>query len=241
MIGVADAEDPGFEDGSFAKLARAAGHEAAAGDRPVVCVQGLGFVGSAMAIAVGDARYPDGAPRFNVAGLDLPTPDGLDKIEAINAGRLAVAASDDALRIALAAANARGNLIATTDERAYKLASVTLVDLPLDVLNADGRPAVRLDGLRAAIRTLGCRMPPGSLVIVETTVPPGTTEKVVAPEIARALARAGSGARRDPRGVLVRARDAGRGLPGLDRAVSAQLRRGTPGRPRTPARRSSPP
>ena len=191
MISVAHAEDPGFEDGSFAKLARAAGHEAAVGDRPVVCVQGLGFVGSAMAIAVGDARYPDGAPRFNVAGLDLPTPDGLGKIEAMNAGRLAVAASDDALRIALAAASARGNLIATTDERAYQLASVTLVDLPLDVLDAGGRPAVRLDGLRAAIRTLGGRMPPGSLVIVETTVPPGTTEKVVAPEIARALAERG--------------------------------------------------
>ena len=34
-------------------------------------------------------------------------------------------------------------------------------------------------------------MPPGSLVIVETTVPPGTTEKVVAPELARALAARG--------------------------------------------------
>ena len=30
-------------------------------------------------------------------------------------------------------------------------------------------------------------MRPGSLVIVETTVPPGTTESVVAPELARAL------------------------------------------------------
>jgi UDP-N-acetyl-D-glucosamine dehydrogenase len=50
---------------------------------------------------------------------------------------------------------------------------------------------VRLDGFRAAIRTLGAAMPPGSLVIVETTVPPGTTEKVVAPELADALAARG--------------------------------------------------
>jgi UDP-N-acetyl-D-glucosamine dehydrogenase len=191
VISIAQAEDADFGEVSFAALARAAGHQAAVADRPVVCVQGLGFVGSAMAIAVGDARYPDGTPRFNVAGLDLPTPDGRAKVEAINAGRLPVAASDDALRAALAAASARGNLIATTDVRAYELASVTLVDLPLDVLDDDGRPAVRLDGFRAAIRTLGCRMPPGSLVIVETTVPPGTTEKVVAPEIARALVERG--------------------------------------------------
>jgi nucleotide sugar dehydrogenase len=191
VIGAVHAEEPAFEEVPFAELSRAAGHDAPVADLPVVCVQGLGFVGSAMAIAVGDARDPDGAPRFNVAGVDLPTPDGLAKVEAINAGRLPVAASDDALRTALAAASTRGNLIATTDERAYELASVTLVDLPLDVLDADGRPAVRTDGFRAAIRTLGELMPPGSLVIVETTVPPGTTEKLVAPELAHALASRG--------------------------------------------------
>jgi UDP-N-acetyl-D-glucosamine dehydrogenase len=155
---------------------------------PVVCVQGLGFVGSAMAAVVADARDARGDPRFRVVGVDLATRDGLAKVDAINAGRLPVATSDDKLKAALASAVARGNLVATTDERAYALASVTLVDLPLDVQHADGRPTVRLDGFRAAIRTLGSRMPPGSLLILETTVPPGTTEKIVVPELARALA-----------------------------------------------------
>jgi UDP-N-acetyl-D-glucosamine dehydrogenase len=175
---------------SFDELARAAGRSAAA-DLPVVCVQGLGFVGSAMAIAVADARNTRGGPCFNVAGVDLPTPDGLAKVEAINAGRLPVTANDDKLKTALAAAAARGNLVATTDERAYALASVTIVDLPLDVVHVGGQPTVRLDGFRAGIRTLGEQMPPGSLVVVETTVPPGTTEKLVAPELARALAARG--------------------------------------------------
>jgi UDP-N-acetyl-D-glucosamine dehydrogenase len=186
---------PGLEQApeppSYAELARAGGIEADAPDLPVVCVQGLGFVGSAMAVAVADARDGDGAPRFNVAGIDLPTPDGLAKVEAINAGRLPVAATDAELADALAAANARGNLVATTDERAYALASLTLVDLPLDVDDANGRPGVRLDGFVDAVRTLGRSMPPGSLVIVETTVPPGTTEKLVAPALARELAARG--------------------------------------------------
>jgi len=158
---------------------------------PVVCVQGLGFVGSAMAIAVADARDARGEPCFSVVGVDLPTPDGRAKVDAIAAGRLPVAANDGALRAALAAAVERGNLVATTDAAAYALASVTIVDLPLDVVLDDGRPTVRLEGFRAAIRTLGSAMPPGSLVIVETTVPPGTTEKVVAPELAHALAERG--------------------------------------------------
>jgi UDP-N-acetyl-D-glucosamine dehydrogenase len=183
------AEQP-LELPSFAELARAAG-TAVTTDLPVVCVQGLGFVGSAMAVAVADARDGAGAPRFAVAGIDLPTPDGLAKIEAINAGRLPVAASDEGLKAALAAARTRGNLVATTDERAYGLASVTLVDLPLDVIQANGRPDVRVDGFLAGVRTLGRSMPPGSLVIVETTVPPGTTEKLVAPALARELAARG--------------------------------------------------
>jgi UDP-N-acetyl-D-glucosamine dehydrogenase len=176
---------------SFGEFACAAGIDAATADLPVVCVQGLGFVGSAMAVAVADARDAAGAPRFNVAGVDLATPDGLAKVEAINAGHCPVTASDESLKAALAAANARGNLVATTDERAYALASVTLVDLPLDVVDADGRPDVRFDGFVAGVRALGRRMPAGSLVIVESTVPPGTTEKIVAPALGLELAARG--------------------------------------------------
>ena len=180
-----------FSPPSFADLARTAGSDAEPADLPVVCVQGLGFVGSAMAVAVADARDADGAPRFNVAGIDLPTPDGLAKVEAINAGRLPVAASDDELASALGAASTRGNLVATTDERAYALASVTLVDLPLDVLETADGPVVPLEGFLKGVRALGRTMPPGSLVIVETTVPPGTTEKRVAPALSRELAARG--------------------------------------------------
>jgi UDP-N-acetyl-D-glucosamine dehydrogenase len=191
MIQAQPGTERALELPSFAELARTAGIDADAPDLPVVCVQGLGFVGSAMAVAVADARDATGAPRFNVAGIDVPTPDGLAKIEALNAGRLPVAASDAQLEAALAAANARGNLVATTDEGAYALATVTVVDLPLDVTEANGTPGVRIDGFVDAVRTLGRTMSPGSLVIVETTVPPGTTEQLVAPALARELAARG--------------------------------------------------
>jgi len=160
-------------------------------ERPVVCIQGLGFVGAAMAVAVADARSDSGDPCFDVVGIDLPTPEGRAKVEAIGAGRLPVTASDERLTAALSAAHRRRNLIATTDERAYERASVTVVDVPVDVIYDDGRPTAALEGLRGAIRTLGTHMPAGSLVIVETTVPPGTTEKLVLPELADALAERG--------------------------------------------------
>ena len=160
-------------------------------ERPLICIQGLGFVGSAMAVAVADARTGCGEPCFDVIGVDLATPDGRAKVDAINSGRLPVAANDERLARALAAAHERGNLTATTDERAYERAAVTVVDVPLDVIQDNGHPTVALDDLRAAIRTLASRMPSGSLIVVETTVPPGTTEKIIVPEVADAVRERG--------------------------------------------------
>jgi UDP-N-acetyl-D-glucosamine dehydrogenase len=159
--------------------------------RPVVCVQGLGFVGAAMAIATAHARDADGAPCFDVVGVEIDTPDGRAKVEAIQAGRLPMAVADDKLAAALAQARQAGNLTATTDPSAYGQAAVTVVDVPVDLVAHDGAPEADFGVLRAAVATLGRHMPTGSLVIVETTVPPGTTEKVVAPEIARELVARG--------------------------------------------------
>ena len=152
-----------------------------------------------MAIAVADARRADGTPSFNVIGVDLPTPEGRAKAAGINAGQLPVATTDEKLRSALREAHERGNLVATVDEEVYSLASVAVVDVPLDVIQGDNGPTVALEGFRLAIRALGRWLQPGALVIIETTVPPGTSEKVVAPELASALAERGL----PPEAVLV--------------------------------------
>jgi UDP-N-acetyl-D-glucosamine dehydrogenase len=178
--------DVGLED-----LARELGLAPPSGGRQLVCIQGLGFVGSAMAVAVADASDKAGNHRFNVVGVDLPTPEGAAKVDAINDGRFPIATADPRLGEALRAARGRGNLIAVTDPRVYSLASVALVDIPLDVIENGGQPTVTLDDFRSAIRTLGRHMPTGSLIVVETTVPPGTTERVAKPELERALAARG--------------------------------------------------
>jgi UDP-N-acetyl-D-glucosamine dehydrogenase len=119
--------------------------------------------------------------------VDLPNAHGIAKVEAINAGRLPIAVRDRALGDAFSKAVERANLVATTDERCYSLASVAIVDVPLDVLRSGESTSVHLDDFRSAIRTLGRHLQAGSLVIVETTVPPGTTAQVVVPELQRAL------------------------------------------------------
>ena len=162
-----------------------------AGSREVVCVQGLGFVGFAMATAIASAREPAGEPCYNVIGVDLPTPEGHAKVDAINAGRLPVASADEELGAAFSQSCAIGNLRATTDPAAFEQAGITVVDIHLDVVRDGGLPAVSFNGFRRAMRTLGEHMRPGSLIIIETTVPPGTCERVAAPELAAALRQRG--------------------------------------------------
>ncbi|MEQ8662316.1 MAG: nucleotide sugar dehydrogenase, partial [Gammaproteobacteria bacterium] len=110
---------------------------------------------------------------------------------ALHGGHFPYATSDGALMAAAAAAKTCGNLAATTDADAYALAAIAIVDVHLDVV--EDAAGIRADTsvLEAAVRTLGARLPAGALVIVETTVPPGTCERVVAPILAAACAERG--------------------------------------------------
>src|SRR5207302_8121324 len=137
---------------SFADVARTVGREPPDIERPVVCIQGLGFVGIAVAAAVAAAREPDGTPSFHVVGLDLPNPGGLAKVAAINASRLPLVSTDDGLRSALRESREHGNLLATVDEQVLSLASVTVVSIPFDITRGEERPTFEFADFRAAIR-----------------------------------------------------------------------------------------
>jgi nucleotide sugar dehydrogenase len=159
--------------------------------RQLVCVQGLGFVGAAMATAVAAARRPNGTPWFDVIGVDLDTPEGRERVGAINRGELPFRTTDLKLLKTIADAHARGNLHATTDPRAYGVAAVILIDVNFDLEHENGEPKFALGAFQEALRAVAGHMREDALVIVETTVPPGTCARVVAPELAYALALRG--------------------------------------------------
>ena len=160
-------------------------------ERPAVCVQGLGFVGAAMAVAVASARDADGRPAFSVVGVERDTVQGRERAGALSEGRFPFNAPDPKIAEAARTAGDAGNLIGTVDPAAYDQAEVAIVDVPLDVATRNGRADVDFTEFRTAIRTLGQRLPVGALVLVETSVPPGTCETVVTSELAAALAKRG--------------------------------------------------
>jgi UDP-N-acetyl-D-glucosamine dehydrogenase len=172
---------------SFSDVARQNGLSSGSSFRPVICVQGLGFVGIAMAVAVANARDSAGNYCFDVIGVDLPTKEGIERIASINRGVFPFDTTDEKMKEAFGRCFKDGVLLAVSDPAVFSLASVTLVSINLDLQRGPDNPQVDMTGFKKAIMTLGSQMPVDSLIIVETTVPPGTCEKVVVPEVQTAL------------------------------------------------------
>jgi UDP-N-acetyl-D-glucosamine dehydrogenase len=154
--------------------------------RKIVCVQGLGFVGAANAIAIASARDGAGNPLYTVIGVDLPTDSGRERAAALNQGAFPFATTDAALVAAAQSAWAAGNLVAVTDASVFAEADIIVVEIGLDI--EDKTPKVDLPPFRAAIGTVGDHMKPDALILLESTVPPGTTERIVAPLFRERLA-----------------------------------------------------
>jgi nucleotide sugar dehydrogenase len=179
--------------------------------RPIVCVQGLGFVGAAMAVCVASARDAQDSPIFNVIGVDLPVSSGLAAIAALNEGRFPCVTTDTKLNAATGMAHEVGNLFATEDDSAYGLAEIIVCDINLDLADDKSMPDVNFEGFQSGIRAIGKKMRPGALVIVETTVPPGTCVRIVAKTLSEELERRGE----DPENFLL-AHSFERVMPGAD-------------------------
>lgn len=158
---------------------------------PKVVVQGLGFVGSAMAIAVANAKNKNDNPRYDVVGVDLPNQEGGRRIDAINNGQFPFDTLDKNMIKAAQIANDQGNLSATADEAVYQDADIVLVNIQLDIKDLHKNPEIDFAGFKKAITVLGENLKKGALVIVETTVPPGTCKEVVFPIFQKCLEKRG--------------------------------------------------
>jgi len=148
-----------------------------------VCIQGLGFVGSAMATAVAMAINDKNQPIYNVIGVDLPNDSGRSRVDKINKGEFPFETSDTMLLESLNLAHERGNISATIDDKVFSEADIVVVDVHLNISYLDKKPQLDFNEFRSAIKTIGRRVKRGALVLVETTVPPGTCEKVVVPTL----------------------------------------------------------
>jgi len=161
--------------------------------KPIVVVQGLGFVGSVMSLVVANAIDGD----YAVVGVEQDTDIGRKIVDSLNNGVFPVVADDPKIKEYFDIACERGNFFATVDTLAYAEADVVIVDINLDVKKVSDEQyaltdfTVTLEPFEKAIKTIASCCKPDMLLLVETTVPPGTCQNVVGPIIKNALKQRG--------------------------------------------------
>jgi UDP-N-acetyl-D-glucosamine dehydrogenase len=173
---------------------RAQGHE-------IVVVLGVGFVGAVMAGIIADSvvkgghdaascppltPIPPGQSTKFVIGVQRPSPRSYWKIPLLNKGIAPVEAEDPEVAPMIArCVLEKKTLTATYTYGALCLADVIVVDVQCDYFKetlGDCRQGhAEIAALEESLKVLGEKIQPHCLVLIETTVPPGTTEYVAYP------------------------------------------------------------
>jgi UDP-N-acetyl-D-glucosamine dehydrogenase len=165
-------------------------------NREIVVVMGVGFVGAVMAAIVADTVDKKGQPSKFVIGMQRPSARSFWKIPLLNRGVSPVKAEDPEVDPMIArCVNEKKTLMATFTYDVLKLADVVVVDVQCDYLKVDlgnvRSGQTDMAALEASLGVIAEHIQPGALVLIETTVAPGTTEQVAYPIMKKVFKKRG--------------------------------------------------
>lgn len=165
--------------------------------KEIVVVMGLGFVGAVMAGVVADSvDKVSGNPAKYVIGMQRPSTRSYWKIPLFNRGVSPVKAEDPEVETMInRCVNEKKTMIATFTSDALQLADVLVVDVQCDFYKRDlgnlRTGHAEITALEESFKIIGKKIDPACLVLIETTVPPGTTEYIAYPHIKKAFRKRG--------------------------------------------------
>jgi UDP-N-acetyl-D-glucosamine dehydrogenase len=190
---IPDEEDYRKEYLRLEKLAKAHRKEG----REIVVVMGLGFVGAVMAGVVADSTSKKtGKPGKFVIGMQRPSPRSFWKIPLFNRGISPVKAEDPEVAPMIERCVTKKKMLtATYTYDALKLADALVVDVQCDFLKQElgnlRSGHADISALEESFKIIGEKIDPKCMVLIETTVPPGTTEFVAYPLVKKAFKKRG--------------------------------------------------
>jgi len=164
--------------------------------KEIVVVMGLGFVGAVMAAIVADTKDKKGKPSKFVIGCQRPSPRSYWKIPMVNMGIAPVKAEDPEVDILIERCVLKTKtLVATFNSDCLQFADCVVVDVQCDFskkqLGNMKTGEADMAALEDTMKTIGEKIQPECLVLIETTVAPGTTEFVAWPILKKAFAKRG--------------------------------------------------
>jgi len=165
--------------------------------KEIVVVMGVGFVGAVMAAIVADTLdKSSGKPSKFVIGCQRPSERSYWKIPMLNRGESPVKAEDPNVDLLIGrCVKEKRTLVATYNSDVLELADTVVVDVQCDYqkkqLGNMKTGEADMAALEATMRTIGQKIQPHCMVLIETTVAPGTTEFVAWPILKKAFAKRG--------------------------------------------------
>jgi UDP-N-acetyl-D-glucosamine dehydrogenase len=164
--------------------------------KEIVVVMGLGFVGAVMAAIVADTKDKNGKPSKFVIGCQRPSARSYWKIPMVNEGIAPVKAEDPEVDILIKRCVLESKtLVATFNSDCLQFADCVVVDVQCDYtkkqLGNMKTGETDMAALEDTMKTIGQKIPPECLVLIETTVAPGTTEFVAWPILKKAFTKRG--------------------------------------------------
>ena len=165
-------------------------------NREIVVVMGVGFVGAVMAAIVADTVDKNGQPSKFVIGMQRPSVRSFWKIPLLNRGVSPVKAEDPEVDLIISrCVNEKKTLIATYTYDVLKLADVVVVDVQCDYIKSElgnvRNGDTEMAALEASLGVIAEHIPSEALVLIETTVAPGTTEQVAYPLMKKVFKKRG--------------------------------------------------
>ncbi|MDD3044794.1 MAG: nucleotide sugar dehydrogenase [Candidatus Delongbacteria bacterium] len=154
--------------------------------KEIVVVMGVGFVGAVMAAIVADTKDSKGKYTKFVIGCQRPSPRSYWKIPMLNRGESPVKAEDPEVdELIKRCVKKEKTLVATYNSDCLSLADCVVVDVQCDFSKQElgnmRSGEADMAALEATMKTIGQKIRPECLVLIETTVAPGTTEFVAWP------------------------------------------------------------
>ncbi|HXK49256.1 MAG TPA: nucleotide sugar dehydrogenase [Clostridiales bacterium] len=183
-------EDYGKELKRLEKLTK----KARSDGKEIVVVMGVGFVGAVMAAIVADTKDNKGKYTKFVIGCQRPSPRSYWKIPMLNRGESPVKAEDPEVdELIDRCVRKEKTLVATYNSDCLSLADCVVVDVQCDFSKNDlgnmKTGEADMAALEATMKTIGQKIGPECLVLIETTVAPGTTEFVAWPILKKEFAK----------------------------------------------------
>jgi len=132
-----------------------------------IAVIGMGYVGIPAAVLLADAGY-------DVTGIQRRSKRSGWKIDWLNQGRCPIGGNEPELPEMLAKVVKAGKFRVTDDYSILKEADIILIDVQTPT---DENHVPRYESLKEVSHQIGQLLHPGQVVIIESTVAPGTNER----------------------------------------------------------------